>query len=102
MIATLISEKVVEEGMVHKVYKVDPPIPYIKWTRGEPDQALLTDYVLVSAAIVKFSGPETYIFPSDAEGQVTDWGELEGSYKGGLNHTVALEGMGYTEAEQDG
>ena len=38
---------------------------------------------------------ETYIFPGDADGNVTDWGELDGSYKGGVSHEVALTGAGY-------
>lgn len=54
-----------------------------------------TEYVIVSAANVYFSGPETYIFPADEEGKIVDWGELEGSYKGGPSHERALRNAGY-------
>ena len=56
---------------------------------------VLHEYVVVSAASVPFSGPETYIFPSNKDGKVTDWGELTGSYRGGLSHDEALERAGY-------
>jgi hypothetical protein len=52
-------------------------------------------YIVVSAANVPFSGPETYIFESDSNGNITNWMELEGSYQGGLSHDKALEGGGY-------
>ena len=52
-------------------------------------------YVIVSA-MAMYSGPETYIFPADEAGKVTDWGELDGSYRGGLDHDAALTGAGYT------
>jgi hypothetical protein len=58
-------------------------------------------HVVVSAAVAAFSGPETYIFPADASGKVSDWGELEGSYRGGLDHAEALFGAGYEVAECD-
>ena len=50
-----------------------------------------TDHVIVSAAVVPYTGPETYIFPADAEGNVMDWSEMHGSYRGGLSHEHALE-----------
>lgn len=51
--------------------------------------------VAVSAVVAPFSGPETYIFPCDEAGRITAWGELDGSYRGGLSHVAALEGAGY-------
>lgn len=39
--------------------------------------------------------PETYIFGSDAEGAILDWGELPGSFKGALDHEQALTNAGY-------
>ena len=35
---------------------------------------------------------ETYIFPANAEGDITDWHELPGSYRGGMSHEEALDG----------
>jgi hypothetical protein len=53
-------------------------------------------YVVVSATRAMFSGPETYIFPGNKDGEVTDWGELNGSYHGGLSHAEALRRSGYS------
>lgn len=75
------------------LYKLDPPIDCGGlFDDGEPDTST---YVRVSAANVPFGGPETYIFASDDQGAVTNWSELEGSYKGGLDHVAALAGAGY-------
>jgi len=54
------------------------------------------EYVVVSATVAMFSGSETYIFPSDENGEVVDWGELEGSFRGALDHKEALAGAGYS------
>jgi hypothetical protein len=54
-----------------------------------------TSYVIVSAVIAMFSGPETYIFPTTETGEILNWGELDGSYRGGLNHDTALLNAGY-------
>ena len=76
-----------------RVYELDPPISG-GYNEGGPYQ-----YVIVSAADVMFSGPETYIFPAEKTGDVFDvaeWGELDGSFRGGLDHTKALSDAGYT------
>ena len=73
-----------------KLYKLDTPVEY-GW--NEPHGT--TDHVVVSAAVVAFSGPETYIFPASEAGYILDWGELSGSYRGGLDHQAALAGAGY-------
>lgn len=72
------------------LYRLEPPLSYYN-----RDEDLEAEYVLVSAVIAPFSGPETYIFPCDSEGNVKSWGELKGSYRGGLNHGEALRGAGY-------
>ena len=48
-------------------------------------------FVVVSA-IRHSLAHETYIFPANAAGEVTDWGELPGSYRGGMSHEEALDG----------
>jgi hypothetical protein len=69
------------------LYFLDPPV--------DDDM----EYVVVSATVVPFGeGPETYIFPADSSGEITDWGELHGSYKGDLDHAKALRGAGYEVA----
>lgn len=75
------------------LYKVEPATGYHTL---ENDKELKTEYIVVSAVDVVFSGPETYIFPADSEGNVLSWGELEGSYRGGLVHETALANAGYT------
>lgn len=59
-------------------------------------------FVIVSATVALYTGAETYIFPATVgsleEDDPSDWGELEGSYRGGLSHADALEGAGYVIA----
>jgi hypothetical protein len=52
------------------------------------------DYVVVSAAWV-YAQVETYIFPSNENGEVVDWGELSGSQRGVYNHEMVLNDAGY-------
>ena len=53
------------------------------------------EYVVVSAAVVMFSGAETHIYGSNASGDVVSWSELDGSYRGGMSHSAALAQAGY-------
>lgn len=80
-----------------KFYRLTPPIKETRysWSEDEPDEVIEHDYVIVSATVVMFSGPETYIFPANEDGSVKSWGELEGSFRGGLNHEEALTNAGY-------
>jgi hypothetical protein len=64
------------------VYGVKPPM------KDYDDQDV--EIVLISAA-----HGETYIFPADIDGKVTDWGELPGSQKGTLSHQKVLNDAGY-------
>lgn len=41
---------------------------------------------------------ETYIFPATAAGDFVDMVELEGSFKGGMDHAEALSNIGYVVA----
>lgn len=78
-------------GAIQRLYRLNPPMPAPDWD----EDANPAEYVIVSAVIAMFSGPETYIFPSDENGNIIDWGELNGSYRGGLCHERALERAGY-------
>lgn len=69
-------------GAAHRLYRLSEPLEGF-------------EYVVVSANTVMFSGPETYIFPADASGRIVDWGELDGSFRGDLDHEAALENAGY-------
>lgn len=57
------------------------------------------EFVVVSATVAMFSGPETCIFPADETGEITNYSEQDGSYKGGLSHAEARRGAGYTIAQ---
>lgn len=82
-------------GVVH-LYRLDPPMQVESYDY-ETDTSVLgvVPYVVVSAVNVPYSGPETYIFPADESGKVLSWLEMEGSYRGGLDHAEALKGAGY-------
>ena len=53
------------------------------------------EYVIVSAAVVFMTGPETYIFGATKDGEIENWSELDGSFRGGLDHVHALNEAGY-------
>lgn len=68
------------------LYRLSEPMEYEDKT---------TNFVVVSATVAMFSGPETYIFPASRAGAVVDWGELDGSTKGTLSHASALRNAGF-------
>lgn len=75
-----------------RLYRVSPAMSSEAW--GD-DPAEQYEYVVVSAVVARFSGPETYIFGADESGSVASWSELPGSFRGGLCHSTALENAGY-------
>ena len=77
-----------------KLYEVDPPIGYNYNYETEQFEDT-TPFVVVSAVVVPLSGPETYIFPANADGSTINMLELEGSRRSILNHKLALEAAGY-------
>ena len=79
-----------------RLYKLSEAIPY-EGLGDWPDST--TEFVVVSAVVVPYGGPETYIFPALEDGQVMNHLELEGSFQGSLDHNKALLGAGY-EAEE--
>lgn len=88
MRARLVTDKGRNNSVGHyiyqKHYRLDPPL-----------DGIYAD-VVVSAADVPYSGPETFIFGANEKGEISDWGELPGSYRGGLDHEQALRNAGYT------
>jgi hypothetical protein len=54
------------------------------------------EYVVASAVVAPFSGPETLVFPADESGEVTSWGEI-GGVRGALDHAAALATVGTEE-----
>jgi hypothetical protein len=74
-----------------RLYELDPPM---KNYDGDEEYR----HVVVSATVVRGSGPETYIFGArkvDNVFAIADWAELPGSYQGGLSHERALANAGY-------
>jgi hypothetical protein len=57
-------------------------VEIVKELTGFTDAACLVrrgaEYFVVSSADAMFTGPETLVFPADADGKVTDWGEVAG------------------------
>ena len=60
------------------------------------------DFVQVSAIRIAIDTglPETYIFPSNEAGDITDWLDLPGSIQGVSDHALALAGAGYELARE--
>ena len=88
--ATLVRDNLANFNGHAKLYKLSEPVTF--------DDDHTTDYIVVSASVVPFSGPETYIFPANKNGNVIHWCELDGSYRGGLDHAKALVNGGYEPA----
>lgn len=82
-----------------RLFQLSEPMPWDYDWETEQNKAL-TSFVVVSAASMMFSGPETYIFPANEAGEVINWGELEGSYRGGLSHRAALLNAGYVISDK--
>lgn len=78
-----------------RLYRLTPPLVEKDWDGNKVGEH---EFVVVSATVAMFSGPETYIFAADKEGVVASYGELDGSYRGGLDHAEALAGAGYEVA----
>lgn len=82
------------------LYRVDPPMTRENYDINDEGEyvsrTLSSPYVCVSASNVPFSGPETYIFLADDQGDVINDLECDGSFRGALSHREALENAGYT------
>jgi len=63
------------------LYRLDPPLD--------------GNVFVVVSATDKYVEAETYIFAADETGNVIDWGELDGSFRGDLDHAKALANAGY-------
>lgn len=102
-------KKAINKGRVNEdaatgeqiLWRLPKPVEYeeIDYYRGIYETKK-TSFVVTSATYAMFSGPETYIFPADKDGNILSWGELDGSYRGGLNHERAINGLlAYIESE---
>jgi hypothetical protein len=78
-------------GANQTIWSISPSIEY----RDSDNNRHRTDFVLTSAANVPFQGWETYIFPCDEDGNVLNWLELPGSFKGEPDHEKAIMGINH-------
>lgn len=92
--ATLVTAGLPDFAGDAALYRCDPPMQ-CDYYRDAEYVKTTTEYVVVSAVNALFTGPETYIFPADTEGNVTSWLELEGSFRGAKDHHGALHRAGY-------
>lgn len=87
--ATFIKDTKNSQGVYQKLYKLSEPLD------GH-------HHVIVRAA-KHGTGfmhiHETCIFGANATGEITHWGELDGSYRNGTDHERALNNAGYTVTE---
>ena len=76
-----------------KLYRLSEPV--------ETDDGDTTEYVVISAlaSAMDTGMPETYIFPADSDGNITGWGEMDGSYRGGTSHEKAIADAGWELAQ---
>lgn len=78
------------------LYRLAPPVIEV----GSDNVIETREYVVVSAANVAYSGPETYIFAATPDGEIIDWCEMSGSERGTLCHAEVLSNAGYRIAER--
>lgn len=94
--ATLLQDNLVGFKGHAAFYKLSPPLESIDYDADDNSVVLKHEYVVVSAAIAfDHGGPETFIFPADAKGKMTSWGELPGSQRDTLEHDYVLNQLGY-------
>lgn len=68
------------------------------WSPGDARLYRIGDgsaHLVVSAVVTTLGGPETMIWRASADGEVLDWMELDGSFRGGLDHGRALRAAGF-------
>lgn len=87
-VATLVRTIEDNSEQTKELFRCYPPMPYVLDGVNH-----YCKYVIVSA--VDRYVCETYIFRSDEDGNVVDWGELEGSFQGEKNVDQALANAGY-------
>lgn len=86
MRATLVKQMVSTPTRDVRTYRLTPPME----TSEGP-----TEYV-VSSGCVALGVPETYLFRANADGEVASWVELNGSFRGAIDHGQALRNAGYS------
>lgn len=75
------------------LYKLSVPVTYRRLGDARDWE---TNHIIVSSVVAEYSGPETYIFPADEEGNALNFLELSGSFRGELDHIKAITDAGYS------
>lgn len=78
-------------GAEQKLYRLSESRKVTDWDPTDGD-APSFDHV-VTSAVSAYSGPETYVFPANSDGEIVDWGELDGSFRGSFDHEKAIAGF---------
>lgn len=79
------------------LHRLSEPVVCHVWDSSH-ETVEVVEWVVASAVNVPFSGPETYVFPANEDGEAVSFAEMEGSYRGGLDHGEALRGLGFEVA----
>lgn len=96
MTATLVQDNLSGFKGHAALFKLSPPMESTDWDDDSNKLTLKHDFVVLSSVIAFDHGSaETFIFPANAEGKVTNWGELPGSQRGTLDHDYILWRKGY-------
>lgn len=82
-----------EGGGEQRLYRCDPPM---RFAPTPPD--LTSEYVVTSTLVHSTDGPETYVFRSDAAGEITNFVQGPASISGVLDHEAVLREAGYVVA----
>jgi hypothetical protein len=78
-----------------RLYSLSEPIEWHTYNDEGEEETRTATHVVVSAVNAPYSGPETYIFPAMDTGKTLNMLELSGSFRGELNHALALKNAGY-------
>ena len=67
--------------------------------RPKTENGVTFEFIVVSVieGTFEIGKPETYIFPTNSNGKVLDWLELDGSFQGAMDISKALRNGGYEE-----
>lgn len=79
-----------------RLFRLDPPIHERNWL--EDDEHCYHEFVVVFASDT-WNGPDTSIYPAEADGEITHWRQLPGSAPGSKSVEDALFRAGYEIAK---
>jgi hypothetical protein len=78
------------------LWQLSKPVNYGYSWDDEEDRGA-TEYGITSR-VANGWAVETYIFPANAEGEVIDWSEMDGSVRGPASHETVIANAGWTVA----